>query len=63
MRRNSHEEVRKMVRLQVMAARWVTPTNMRAARVALVLAAAILAVVHPGVHVPHVLADDDSGGS
>ncbi|HTE83588.1 MAG TPA: hypothetical protein VK821_02560 [Dehalococcoidia bacterium] len=52
-----------MVRLQVMAARWVTPTNMRAARVALVLAAAILAVVHPGVHVPHVLADDDSGGS
>lgn len=52
-----------MVRFQVLAAQWLTPTNLRAARVALVMAAAILAVVHPGVHVPHVLADDDSGGS
>ncbi len=51
-----------MSRLQVLAARLVTPTNLRAARVLVMLGAAVLAVAHPGLHVPHVLADDDFGG-
>ncbi len=52
-----------MSRLHSLAAQWLTPTNIRAARAALLFAAGILAVLHPGVHVPHVLAgSDDSGG-
>ncbi len=51
-----------MSRLQPFVTRFMTPTNLRAARLALMLAGALLAVAHPGVHVPHVLADDDLGG-
>jgi hypothetical protein len=50
-----------MTRLQSIVARWTTPTNLRAARAAILLAGAILAIAHPGAHVPHVLADDDWG--
>jgi hypothetical protein len=51
-----------MSRLHPYVTRFMTPTNLRAARVAIMLAGAILAVVHPGLHVPHALADDDFGG-
>jgi hypothetical protein len=51
-----------MSRLHSLAARWLTPTNVRTARAALLLGVAILAATHPGIHVPHVLADDDTGG-
>jgi hypothetical protein len=52
-------------RLQLLAlrsSRWVTPATVRSARLALMLAAVILAAIHPGVHIPHVLADGDDSG-
>jgi hypothetical protein len=51
-----------MSRLHTLTARWLTPTNVRTARAALILGAALLAAIHPGIHIPHVLADDESGG-
>lgn len=50
-----------MSRLQSIISRYLTPTNLRAARAAILVAGAILGLAH-GVHVPHVLADDDLGG-
>lgn len=49
------------MRLIYLASKYLTPTNVRAARIAVILAAGLMAL--HGIHVPHVFADDDSGGS